>query len=155
MLLVKRVISDENNENNENNAYNFSDTTKFYIPNMSEYTQDYSALNSVHQLMHSHKIIPKHVTPEEMYEDFKIDVIEDKHIHNNLKNIYDMDISKSEQKEKEEFTSEEIEKELGWKPRETFETGIRKTVEWYLSNQDWVNHVVSGEYKHWVKKQYA
>ena len=48
-----------------------------------------------------------------------------------------------------------LERELGWKPEETFETGIRKTVEWYLSNQDWVNHVVSGEYKHWVKKQYA
>jgi dTDP-glucose 4,6-dehydratase len=46
-------------------------------------------------------------------------------------------------------------KELGWKPEETFETGIRKTVEWYLNNQDWVGHVVSGEYKHWVEKQYA
>jgi dTDP-glucose 4,6-dehydratase len=48
-----------------------------------------------------------------------------------------------------------IEKELGWKPEETFETGIRKTVEWYLNNQDWVDHVVSGEYKSWVEKQYA
>jgi dTDP-glucose 4,6-dehydratase len=48
-----------------------------------------------------------------------------------------------------------LEKELGWKPNETFETGIRKTVEWYLANQDWVNHVVSGEYKNWVQKQYA
>ena len=48
-----------------------------------------------------------------------------------------------------------LERELGWKPQETFETGIRKTVEWYLSNQDWVNHVVSGEYKNWVQKQYA
>ena len=48
-----------------------------------------------------------------------------------------------------------IEKELAWKPEETFETGIRKTVEWYLSNQDWVNHVVSGDYKNWVQKQYA
>jgi len=48
-----------------------------------------------------------------------------------------------------------LERELGWKPEETFETGIRKTVEWYLSNQDWVNHVVSGEYKNWVQKQYA
>ena len=48
-----------------------------------------------------------------------------------------------------------LERELGWKPEETFETGIRKTVEWYLSNQDWVNHVVSGEYKNWVEKQYA
>ena len=48
-----------------------------------------------------------------------------------------------------------IEKELGWKPEETFETGIRKTVEWYLNNQVWVDHVVSGEYKHWVENQYA
>jgi len=48
-----------------------------------------------------------------------------------------------------------LERELGWKPDETFETGIRKTVEWYLANETWVNHVVSGEYKHWVEKQYA
>jgi dTDP-glucose 4,6-dehydratase len=48
-----------------------------------------------------------------------------------------------------------LEKELAWKPKETFETGIRKTVEWYLSNQDWVSHVVSGDYKNWVQKQYA
>lgn len=47
-----------------------------------------------------------------------------------------------------------LEKELGWKPNETFETGIRKTVEWYLNNQDWVDYVVSGEYKNWVEKQY-
>jgi dTDP-glucose 4,6-dehydratase len=48
-----------------------------------------------------------------------------------------------------------LERELKWRPEETFETGIRKTIEWYLSNQDWVNHVVSGEYKNWVQKQYA
>jgi dTDP-glucose 4,6-dehydratase len=48
-----------------------------------------------------------------------------------------------------------LEKELGWKPEETFETGIRKTVEWFLNNQVWVDHVVSGEYKNWVQKQYA
>jgi dTDP-glucose 4,6-dehydratase len=48
-----------------------------------------------------------------------------------------------------------LEKVLGWKPQETFETGIRKTLEWYLANQDWVSHVVSAEYKHWVEKQYA
>jgi dTDP-glucose 4,6-dehydratase len=47
-----------------------------------------------------------------------------------------------------------IERELDWKPAETFETGIRKTVSWYLDNQHWVNHVVSGEYQHWVDKQY-
>ena len=48
-----------------------------------------------------------------------------------------------------------IEKELGWKPAETFETGIRKTVEWYLANTDWVSHVQNGSYREWVKKQYA
>ena len=45
-----------------------------------------------------------------------------------------------------------LERELSWKPKETFETGIRKTVEWYLNNQDWVSHVMSGEYKSWVQK---
>lgn len=44
--------------------------------------------------------------------------------------------------------------ELGWKPAETFETGIEKTVNWYLDNQEWVKNVTSGEYRHWVEKQY-
>jgi dTDP-glucose 4,6-dehydratase len=48
-----------------------------------------------------------------------------------------------------------IERELGWKPAQTFETGIRKTVRWYLDNQNWVEHVVSGEYQHWLDKQYG
>jgi len=48
-----------------------------------------------------------------------------------------------------------LERELGWKPQETFETGIRKTVEWYLANQPWVEHVASGEYRHWLATQYA
>jgi len=47
-----------------------------------------------------------------------------------------------------------LERELGWKPQETFETGIKKTVQWYLDNQDWVNHVTSGEYRNWLEKQY-
>lgn len=47
-----------------------------------------------------------------------------------------------------------LERELGWKPKETFETGIRKTVEWYLDNQVWVSNVASGEYRNWVNKQY-
>ncbi len=45
--------------------------------------------------------------------------------------------------------------ELGWKPLETFETGLRKTVEWYLTNVDWVRGVTSGEYQHWIEKNYA
>ena len=48
-----------------------------------------------------------------------------------------------------------IEKELHWRPSETFETGIRKTVEWYLDNADWVKQVISGEYRQWVEWQYA
>jgi len=47
-----------------------------------------------------------------------------------------------------------IEKELGWKPVETFETGIRKTVQWYLDNQDWVSNVQSGSYRDWLTKNY-
>jgi dTDP-glucose 4,6-dehydratase len=48
-----------------------------------------------------------------------------------------------------------IERELGWKPQETFETGIRKTVQWYLANQEWVEGVTSGSYRQWVGKQYG
>ena len=44
--------------------------------------------------------------------------------------------------------------ELNWKPEETFETGIRQTVRWYLENQKWVENVVSGEYRNWVENQY-
>ena len=44
--------------------------------------------------------------------------------------------------------------ELGWKPEETFETGIEKTVNWYLANQDWVKNVTSGEYRNWVQTHY-
>ncbi len=47
-----------------------------------------------------------------------------------------------------------IQNELGWTPTETFETGIRKTVEWYLNNQEWVAHIQSGEYQSWLEKQY-
>jgi len=47
-----------------------------------------------------------------------------------------------------------INRELGWKPMETFETGIRKTIQWYLDNKQWVENVTSGAYKDWVKKQY-
>ena len=47
-----------------------------------------------------------------------------------------------------------IERELGWKPAETFETGIRKTVQWYLDNADWVANVQTGAYREWVQTQY-
>ena len=48
-----------------------------------------------------------------------------------------------------------IERELGWRPAETFETGIRKTVQWYLDNPEWVQHVQSGSYRGWVSLQYG
>jgi dTDP-glucose 4,6-dehydratase len=47
-----------------------------------------------------------------------------------------------------------LERELGWKPAETFDSGIRKTVQWYLANQDWVANITSGAYRDWVKTQY-
>ena len=48
-----------------------------------------------------------------------------------------------------------IQRELGWKPIETFETGIRKTVQWYLENPEWVAHVQSGAYREWTTRQYG
>ncbi|MCG1043163.1 dTDP-glucose 4,6-dehydratase [Mycetohabitans sp. B8] len=48
-----------------------------------------------------------------------------------------------------------IEDELGWKPAETFDSGLKKTVQWYLNNQDWVNEVQSGEYRKWVEVNYT
>lgn len=47
-----------------------------------------------------------------------------------------------------------LERELGWRPQETFETGLRKTVEWYLANPAWVEEVLSGAYKDWIEKNY-
>jgi len=55
---------------------------------------------------------------------------------------YAMDISK-------------IERELGWQPRETFTGGLRKTIQWYLDNPDWVEHVTSGAYREWIDLQYT
>jgi dTDP-glucose 4,6-dehydratase len=48
-----------------------------------------------------------------------------------------------------------IARELGWKPVETFETGIRKTVQWYLANDDWMKNVQSGDYLKWLERNYA
>jgi len=48
-----------------------------------------------------------------------------------------------------------LERELGWRPAETFETGIRKTVAWYLANGEWVRNVTSGGYREWIDRQYA
>ncbi len=46
-----------------------------------------------------------------------------------------------------------IERELGWRPAETFERGMRKTVRWYLDHRDWVRSVQSGAYRDWVARQ--
>jgi len=48
-----------------------------------------------------------------------------------------------------------ISAELGWKPQETFESGIRKTVEWYLNNQEWVANIKSGSYQNWIQQNYG
>jgi dTDP-glucose 4,6-dehydratase len=48
-----------------------------------------------------------------------------------------------------------IERELNWRPKETFETGIRKTINWYLQHEDWVRDVTTGGYRQWIAKQYA
>ena len=48
-----------------------------------------------------------------------------------------------------------LERELGWKPAETFQSGIRKTVEWYLSNPEWISNVTTGSYRAWVSQQYG
>lgn len=51
--------------------------------------------------------------------------------------------------------STKLQTQLGWKPQECFETGIRKTVQWYLSHQTWVKNVQSGAYREWTAKQYG
>lgn len=51
--------------------------------------------------------------------------------------------------------AEKIKNELGWKPLETFETGIYKTIKWYLENHEWVRNVKSGAYKSWIDKNYS
>jgi dTDP-glucose 4,6-dehydratase len=53
------------------------------------------------------------------------------------------------------INAEKIRRELGWEPQERFEKGLRKTVEWYLSQGDWIQNVVSGDYRKWVDLNYA
>lgn len=53
------------------------------------------------------------------------------------------------------MNANKIEQELGWRPRETFSSGIRKTVQWYLDNDAWVQSVTSGSYRQWMAKQYS
>lgn len=51
--------------------------------------------------------------------------------------------------------SGKLKREMGWSPAETFESGIRKTVEWYLANPVWLESVTSGSYREWIAEQYA
>jgi dTDP-glucose 4,6-dehydratase len=53
------------------------------------------------------------------------------------------------------MNASKIERELGWRPRETFESGIRKTVRWYLENEEWVRDVTSGSYRQWIATHYS
>jgi dTDP-glucose 4,6-dehydratase len=48
-----------------------------------------------------------------------------------------------------------LEQELGWRAQESFETGLRKTIQWYLDNPDWVENVTSGAYQHWIGLNYS
>lgn len=50
--------------------------------------------------------------------------------------------------------STKVQTELGWKPKETFETGLRKTIRWYLSNKEWVENIKTGDYKKWLENNY-
>ena len=54
-----------------------------------------------------------------------------------------------------EFDAAATETELGWRPLEDFASGLRKTVQWYLDNHEWVAHVQSGEYRNWLDKNYG
>lgn len=53
------------------------------------------------------------------------------------------------------LSTRKIEAELGWQPRETFATGMRKTIEWYLEHQEWLDEVMSGQYRQWIDLNYA
>jgi dTDP-glucose 4,6-dehydratase len=48
-----------------------------------------------------------------------------------------------------------LKQELGWMPEESFESGIHKTIRWYLDNREWVNRVISGEYRSWIRQHYG
>lgn len=84
------------------------------------------------------ELVPNHPAGVERYTDL-ITYVKDRPGHDIR---YAIDASK-------------IADELGWKPKETFATGLRKTVQWYLSNSEWVEHVKSGSYRQWIAKQYG
>jgi len=53
------------------------------------------------------------------------------------------------------INAQKIQQELNWHPLETFESGLKKTIQWYLDNPEWVQHVTSGQYRHWLEKHYG
>jgi dTDP-glucose 4,6-dehydratase len=53
------------------------------------------------------------------------------------------------------MNTRKIESELGWRPQETFASGIRKTIQWYLENEVWIQGVTSGSYRQWMATQYS
>lgn len=83
-------------------------------------------------------LLPEHPTDISEYSDL-ITYVKDRPGHDMR---YAIDASK-------------IERELGWKPNETFETGLKKTVKWYLDNQSWIDNVSSGAYRDWIKSHYG
>jgi dTDP-glucose 4,6-dehydratase len=50
--------------------------------------------------------------------------------------------------------SSKLQQELGWQPQETLASGLRKTIRWYLKNQDWLKSINTGDYKNWIQKNY-
>ncbi len=65
-------------------------------------------------------------------------------------------MSKTEKGMTEDMRSHRIKsaKEVGWEPETDFETGIRKTIKWYLKNLDWMENITSGEYQNYYKEMY-
>jgi len=53
------------------------------------------------------------------------------------------------------INAQKIQRELDWYPQETFESGLKQTIQWYLNNPEWVQHVTSGQYRHWLEKHYG
>ena len=148
--------------------------------NSIEMEEGYGIQLSVNSVKLLNKIGFTSFTEEEKFNPKKIDFYEIK----NLKKICDLDISKFNSEDCKYTTlkrskllqflkkqikfvkdrpghdqryaidTSKISCELNWRPEETFDSGIRKTLQWYLGNQDWVKNIISGDYKNWVLKHY-
>ena len=82
-----RITHNEILSDSDSNILNFSDSSKFSIPNMSEYNNDFSCTNSLHHIMKNHKIIPKTVTPQKLFSDLGIGVVKDILVDDKIKKI--------------------------------------------------------------------